>query len=516
MPPPLTVPELLLPSGTPRSLLTDPTAGMSELNVLQPTPPEVALADPTLGVQALGAGELGFESETAKGQELGEQSAALDMLLKAPLALSEDIARTGGAMAALARRASGERSAAILEQGKALGRQKDALTLAAGLEVETAQETALEIRDWMATDQQMRQEAVNMQKLAHTNARQKFGELLQKQRELAQKTVDPNRLWNSRTTEQKVGIAIGMIIHDIGAAMTGSGRRGMDILENAIDNDIYAQREDIAGAQRLLDVETAGFGIEREFAAEEHALLEANRVGKWEIVQNKLMLQKAMTADQKIIANLDATMAEIDQRHISQGVIRGIEWGTQAQLQGMGGQLEAQQTEASIRLQMARGVQQAVPPPTGTQYISGAPPLSTGDATKMKGYLGDQQSAKVTLQELIRLRDEMPVSAYTGAGPYARRMKQKFGEMIDHIRHLKEWGAKFEATEAEVLIKAYLGSKDDPTEWGFLLDSMEEFDRSLDTDLNTTLRGFGLRPTSLQTTGTVATEGEIGFEKGEE
>ncbi len=58
--------------------------------------------------------------------------------------------------------------------------------------------------------------------------------------------VDPERYWNSKSTEGKILAGIGMVLSGMGGGMTGSNRNlALEQLNKAIDNDIAAQQANI-------------------------------------------------------------------------------------------------------------------------------------------------------------------------------------------------------------------------------------------------------------------------------
>lgn len=64
--------------------------------------------------------------------------------------------------------------------------------------------------------------------------------------------VDPNRLWNQRTTGQKMGSLAAIIMSGIGQGLAGGPNMAMQVLDNAIERDIASQKTDLEKKQGLL------------------------------------------------------------------------------------------------------------------------------------------------------------------------------------------------------------------------------------------------------------------------
>jgi hypothetical protein len=59
--------------------------------------------------------------------------------------------------------------------------------------------------------------------------------------------VDPERFWHTRSTGQRIGIALAMIAGGFAGGWNGTGKNGAaDMLDRAVQNDIHAQEENLA------------------------------------------------------------------------------------------------------------------------------------------------------------------------------------------------------------------------------------------------------------------------------
>ncbi len=110
---------------------------------------------------------------------------------------------------------------------------------------------------------------------------------------LANTKVDPEHWWNSRSTGQKVAGYLTAIVGGLLQGRTGSARNsGMDMIQQAIDQDIDAQKTNIQTQQ-------AGLGFRKGMLADEYArhgdayqAAETVRVATWQHVINTLQAEQ--------------------------------------------------------------------------------------------------------------------------------------------------------------------------------------------------------------------------------
>lgn len=63
--------------------------------------------------------------------------------------------------------------------------------------------------------------------------------------------IDPNRVWNNKSTGSKVSTIIGMMFSGAGSGVTGQPNMAAEMLNKQIDRDIEAQKADIQNKQSL-------------------------------------------------------------------------------------------------------------------------------------------------------------------------------------------------------------------------------------------------------------------------
>jgi hypothetical protein len=66
-----------------------------------------------------------------------------------------------------------------------------------------------------------------------------------------EKKVDPNRLYKNMSTGAQIGASIGMILSGFGAGLSGQENAAMKIMQNAIERDIDAQKNDQSQAMNI-------------------------------------------------------------------------------------------------------------------------------------------------------------------------------------------------------------------------------------------------------------------------
>ncbi len=73
-------------------------------------------------------------------------------------------------------------------------------------------------------------------------------------KQLSEGTVDPKHFWNSKTTGQKIGTALSLILGGIGAGLNHGPNIAMQVMDKAIDQDIQAQKDNLGKTHSLLSL----------------------------------------------------------------------------------------------------------------------------------------------------------------------------------------------------------------------------------------------------------------------
>jgi len=125
--------------------------------------------------------------------------------------------------------------------------------------------------------------------------------------EISQMKIEPNRVWNKATTEQKIGMSLGMILGGVGAAFTGGKNTVIDSINKMIEADTEAQKADINKKQNLYSMMYKRLGDERAAEA-------ASNIYKFEGLQTKLQQVAAQFKGQQAGANAIMAQGQLSER----------------------------------------------------------------------------------------------------------------------------------------------------------------------------------------------------------
>lgn len=88
--------------------------------------------------------------------------------------------------------------------------------------------------------------------------------------------INPNKYWEEKSTGSKIAASIGIALGAIGSALTGGENQALKIINNAIDRDIDAQKNNFNMARgKLTDKQNAFQLAMREFGDQNTALMAA-------------------------------------------------------------------------------------------------------------------------------------------------------------------------------------------------------------------------------------------------
>ncbi len=91
----------------------------------------------------------------------------------------------------------------------------------------------------------------------HQTATQQHFEALQREhdsivQDIQNSHIDPNRMWSNKSSGEKAGAILGMVLGGIGSGLTGQPNAALHVIQTQIDRDIDAQKMDIGKKQSLL------------------------------------------------------------------------------------------------------------------------------------------------------------------------------------------------------------------------------------------------------------------------
>lgn len=118
--------------------------------------------------------------------------------------------------------------------------------------------------------------------------------------------IDANRVWSSKSTGDKVGAMVGMVLSGIGSGVTGQPNLAVQLLQKQIDNDIDAQKAEMGKKTNLVSMMFQKFGNVDAADAAARLYLGAN-------LEAQLKSAAARAGTPEAMAKMNATLAGIHQ-----------------------------------------------------------------------------------------------------------------------------------------------------------------------------------------------------------
>jgi hypothetical protein len=132
------------------------------------------------------------------------------------------------------------------QQAEAIRRQAE---VAAQTNSQIAQIHAQEAENALATEARVRE----VQAEGQAESDRIMGQIDELRESISSFEVDPDRIWKEKGTGAKVVAAIGAALGAMGSALTGGPNAALSIIENAIDRDVQAQRDELGKRMRGMD-----------------------------------------------------------------------------------------------------------------------------------------------------------------------------------------------------------------------------------------------------------------------
>lgn len=133
---------------------------------------------------------------------------------------------------------------------------------------------------------------------------------IEDRRAKAEAQIDPNRYWNSLSDGRKAVAMISLVLSSFGAAFTGTRNTALDMLNKAVDDDVNAQRADIATAQAADAKDAASIrGLMDQGMSEREATLMRMKMTR-SALEAQLEGKLAATRDQALQGNLRKLIGE--------------------------------------------------------------------------------------------------------------------------------------------------------------------------------------------------------------
>ncbi len=276
--------------------------------------------------------------------------------------------------------------------------------------------------------------------------------------------INPSQLWESRTTGQKIGSSIAIILSGIGQGLAGGPNMALGILDKAIDRDIDAQKENLR--------------------KNENALSQHMQMGRDMDSAQRLVKADARDA---IAAQLELASAKFGDKKAVAGALAAV---SAMRKQGALDRHEVASKETDLFLKKLA---------IGADYAKANAAAKEGNAELLVpgyGFALDPKAAVTAreataahgglmndLQELIAIRKKFGVEK---APTEARaQMESLQSSIMGSANQLYKFGALDKGSQA--MLEQMMG---DPTAFGNQQAKMEQFKKSVDRKLRGTLRAY--------------------------
>lgn len=131
---------------------------------------------------------------------------------------------------------------------------------------------------------------------------------------LESKSIDPDRRWKEMGTGGQIGTAVSLMLGAIGAALTKGPNYALDMYQKAVDQDIDAQRAEIAKAQSVVGLKNNALSQLMAKGASERQAIAALRAQKLEAVQTALKAEALKDDSKEVQARAIAAEAAAEER----------------------------------------------------------------------------------------------------------------------------------------------------------------------------------------------------------
>lgn len=321
-----------------------------------------------------------------------------------------------------------------------LSSSQDALAAAAkhGYEREiAAREGQLKAQvESAATEQQVRNNVLQEQQEVLKTVDQARKDLLS-----PDATVDPQRWFHSRTTGQKLFAVLGSILGGFGAGLTGGSNQALNLVQQAIEDDIAAQKFDIeqrrARKRDAFDTATTFYGLMRQKGLDEVEATHAAKNLMMEQFESQLDLiaaQKGADMSEPALAEMKAKL-QIEK----QGLMEQM-WQHRAQTALQKQHLALQAREIAAKQQGKHGGKEPI---RGSQAVEFANALEAISATRdlakrseavkgLKGFLA------LPGTEAGNFRTQEPASLQTVGKPMEGKALTE-GDVVRYDKMMPTW-----------------------------------------------------------------------------
>lgn len=191
----------------------------------------------------------------------------------------------------------------------ALQSEKDAVLAGSGAEGQQNQDTAQAYKDYAA-----KLDKVLTPQQVIANHQQADQDLM---KAYMNKEIDPDRYWKNQGTGSKISAALGMIFSGVGSARTGQPNYAVEAINNAVNRDIQAQRDDQSKSMNL-------WKMNREATQDDMQANLATQNQLLNAVKAKALQYEAQYAGPIARAKVAPMVAQIDQQMAQNNMHRAL------------------------------------------------------------------------------------------------------------------------------------------------------------------------------------------------
>ncbi len=213
--------------------------------------------------------------------------------------------------------------------------------------------------------------------------------------------IDPSRVWSNKSTAQKAGAVLGMILGGMGGGLTGQPNAALGVLQKQIDRDIEAQKAELGKKESLLADNFRQTG--NLFHAEQLTRLQMSAA-----LEGQIKLAALRSGSQTAQAQADQAIGQARQSLI-------------------GPMMQIAQTQAMYSMMRSQSNEQGYVPSAASR------PMFTG---KPEEFLKDRNERRLELPEL-----GPGAHTYAKSGKDAEEIGKSFSSLSNIQRQVQHLGA---------------------------------------------------------------------------
>jgi hypothetical protein len=254
--------------------------------------------------------------------------------------------------------------------------------------------------------------------------RQKYEKISAEHIAAEQQGIDPNRYFENRSTGERIMSGIGLILGGIGAGLTGRENVAFKVIDDAIERDIMAQRENLAAKGRAAERQRGVMADVATVYDDEAAQVLAARGLLWDASMRRIAELEAMATNDEARANLAALR---EQAAVKRAQLE-VELATQ-----LGSNVVTSERQAMVGGQPGVKVSDAIKMLEGQG--AGLSVYGAGDKTPGDLFVREYQGNAPTGVEAQKLRKTAAVmNTYEGLMRQLIKFRSSAGNMTDPQR----------------------------------------------------------------------------------